>query len=87
MGRENIEANVRRSRILFVGFVARMEDTRLPKCAMFEELVGGAGCVGGQGKEKWMGCLLDDLRDSVSERLQAMTRENGVKWRNKRRSV
>ena len=29
---------------------------------MFRELVGGAGCVGGQEKE-WMGvCLLDDLR-------------------------
>ena len=23
--------------------------------------MGGAGCVGGQGKE-WMGCFLDDLR-------------------------
>ena len=38
-----------------------MEDTRLPKCVMFGEMVGGAGCVGGQGKE-WMGCCLDDLR-------------------------
>ena len=38
-----------------------MEDTRLPKCVMFGEMVGGAGCVGGQGKE-WMGCFLDDLR-------------------------
>ena len=38
-----------------------MEDTRLPKCVMFGELVGGAGCVGGQGKE-WMGCFLYDLR-------------------------
>ena len=38
-----------------------MEDTRLPKCMMFEEVVGGAGCVGGQEKE-WMGCFLDDLR-------------------------
>ena len=46
---------------MFAGFVARMEDTRLPKSAMFGELVGGAGCVGGQEKE-WMGCLLDDLR-------------------------
>ena len=27
---------------------------------MFVELVGGAGCVGGQEKE-WMGCFLDDL--------------------------
>ena len=31
-----------------------MEDTRLPKCVMFGELVGGAGCVRGQEKE-WMG--------------------------------
>ena len=38
-----------------------MEDTRLPKCAMFGEMVGGAGCVGDQEK-KWMGCFLDDLR-------------------------
>ena len=32
-----------------------------PKCVMFGELVGGAGCMGGQEKE-WMGCFLDDLR-------------------------
>ena len=38
-----------------------MEDRRLPKCVMFRELVGGAGCVGGQEKE-WIGCFLDDLR-------------------------
>ena len=37
-----------------------MEDTRLPKCVMFVEMVGGAGCVGGQEKE-WMGRFLDDL--------------------------
>ena len=28
-----------------------MEDTRLPKCVMFGELVGSAGCVEGQEKE------------------------------------
>ena len=50
-GSESIEATLRRRRILFAGFVARMEDTRLPKCVMFGELVGGAGCVGGQEKE------------------------------------
>ena len=50
-----------RKRILFAGFVACMEDTTLPKCMMFGELVGGAGCVGGQEKE-WMECFLDDLR-------------------------
>ena len=38
-----------------------MEDTRLPKCVMFGEMVGGAGCVGGQEKE-WMRCFLDNLR-------------------------
>ena len=58
---ESIEATLRRRWILFAGFVARMENTRLPKCVMFGDLVGGAGCVGGQEKE-WMGCFLDDLR-------------------------
>ena len=58
---ESIGATLRRRQILFAGFVARMEDTRLPKCVMFGEMVGGADCVGGQGKD-WMGCFLDDLR-------------------------
>ena len=61
-GSESIEATIYKRRILFAGFVARMEDdTRLSKRAMFGEMVGGAGCVGGQEKE-WMGCFLDDLR-------------------------
>ena len=38
-----------------------MEDTRLSKCVMFIEMVGGAGSMGGQNKE-WMGCFLDGLR-------------------------
>ena len=47
-GSKSIEATLRsRRRILFAGFVARMEDTRLPKCVMFGEMVGGAGYVGG----------------------------------------
>ena len=58
---ESTEATLRRRRFLFAGFVARMEDTRLPKCVVFGEIVGGAGCVGGLEKE-WMGCFLDDLR-------------------------
>ena len=52
MGSESIEATLRRKRILFAGFVARMEDTKPPKCVMFGELVGGAGCGGGQEKER-----------------------------------
>ena len=59
-GSESIEATIRRRRILFAGFVARMEDTRLPKCVMFGELVGGAGCMG--VRKKGMRCFLDDLR-------------------------
>ena len=60
-GSESIEATLSRTRILCAGFVARMEDTRLPKCVTFREMVGGVVCVGGQEKE-WMGCLLDDFR-------------------------
>ena len=47
---ESIEVTLRRRRILFAGFVARMGDKRLPKCVMFGELVGGAGCVRGARK-------------------------------------
>ena len=60
-GNESIQAALRRGRILFGGFLARLDDTRLPKCVMFGELVGGAGCVEGQENE-WMGYFLDDLR-------------------------
>ena len=45
---------------MFARFVARMKDTRLPKCVMFGELVGGAGCAGAQEKE-WMEYFLDGL--------------------------
>ena len=47
--------------ILFVGFVARIQDMRLPKCVMFGELMGSLCCVGVQEKA-WKGRLLDDLR-------------------------
>ena len=59
---ESIKTTLRRRQmILFAAFVARMEDTRLPKCVMVGELVRGANCVGGQEKE-WMGCLPEGLR-------------------------
>ena len=60
-GSESIEATLRRKRILFAGLVARVEETRLPKCVMFGEVVGDAGCVGGQERE-WMKCFLDYLK-------------------------
>ena len=60
-GSESIEATLRKRRIVFAGFVVRMEETRLPKCVVFGELVGGAGSAGGQEKKR-MGSLLDELR-------------------------
>ena len=60
-GSESIEATLCRRRIFFAGFVARMEDTRLPKCVILGEMMGGVGCVGDHEKE-WIGCFLDDLR-------------------------
>ena len=89
-GSESIEATLRRRPILFAGFVARMEDTRVPKCVMFVEMVGGAGCMGGQEKE-WMGCFLDDLRafgiNADQGRLQPRTRRNGAERQSKRRNI
>ena len=49
-GGESIEASLRRRRIVFAGVVARMEDTRLSKCVMFGEMVGGRRLRGGPGK-------------------------------------
>ena len=51
---------MRKKRILPAGFVTRMEDTRLPKCVMFGELIGGGrrlrggagGKVGGVSLER-----------------------------------
>ena len=53
---ESIEAIVRRRRILFADFVARMGEERLPQRVMFGELVGGKGYSGGQEKD-WMARL------------------------------
>ena len=91
-GSESIEATLRRRQILFAGFVARMENTRLPKCVMFGEVVGGAVCVGGQEKE-WMGCFLDDFRalginaDQWTTAAQPGRGWNGAQRQNKERNI
>ena len=78
---ESIEVILRRRRILFVGFVARMGDTRLPKCVRFGERVGGANCVGDQEKE-WMECFLDDLRAfSINTDQRTTAAEDEGEWR------
>ena len=72
---------MRKRRILFAGFVARMEDTRLPKCVVFGELSAGVSCVGGQEKE-WMGCFLDDLRAfGINADQWRTAAEDEEKWR------
>ena len=59
---------MRASRQLYAGggFCLRdlwcAEDTRLPKCAMFGELVGGAAAWGARKKSGSTECFLDDLR-------------------------
>ena len=55
-----IEAIVRKRRILFAGFVARMGEERLPQRVMFGELVGGKGYSGGQEKD-WMAHVKEDM--------------------------
>ena len=80
-GSESIEATLRRRRILFAGFVARMEDMRLPTCVMFGEMVGGAGCVRGQEIE-WVGCFLDDLRAfGINADKWTIAAQHEGKWR------
>ena len=53
-GSESIVATLRRRRILFAGFLAHMEDTRLPKCVMFGEMVR-ARAVSGVRKKSGRG--------------------------------
>ena len=90
-GSKSIEVTLRRRRIFFAGVVARMEDTRLPKCAMFGEMVGGTGCVGGGRKKTGWGVswTISELSASTptSGRLPPRTRGNGAEWRNKGRNI
>ena len=48
---ETMDAIVRKRRILFAGFVARMGEERLPQRVMFGELVGGKGYSRRQEKD------------------------------------
>ena len=85
-----IKATLRRRRISFAGFVVRIEDTRLPECLMFGELVGGAECVGDQEKNGWhVSWTTSELSASTPTGglLQPRTGGNGNGRRNKRRDV
>ena len=51
---------MRKRRILFAGFVARIEEERLPQRVMFWELVGAKGYSRGQEKD-WLAHLMDNM--------------------------
>ena len=53
---ESVETAVRRRRILFAGFVARMREEILPRRVMFVEIVGGKGLLRGTGVGVDEGC-------------------------------
>ncbi|CAN0240606.1 unnamed protein product, partial [Pylaiella littoralis] len=57
---ESVEATVRKRRLCFAGFVARMRDERLPKIALLGELQGGARYLGGQEFD-WLRRMQEDL--------------------------
>ena len=85
-GSESIEATIRKRRILFAGFVARMKDTILPKCAIFGELTGGGRGLR-RGGRKRSGCAVfwatSELSASTptSGRLQTKTRgDDAGRW-------
>ena len=58
---ESVETTVRRRRILFAGFVTRMEEERLPRRVMFGEMLGGKGYSGGQEWD-WVKDVEEDLK-------------------------
>ena len=58
---ESVETTVRRRRILFAGFVARIGEERLPRRGLFGEMFGGKGYSGGQEWD-WMKDLEEELK-------------------------
>ena len=87
---ESIEATLRRRRNSFAGFVARMEDTRLPKCVMLGELVGARAVWEARKKSGWgVSWTTSELSASTptSGRPQPRTRGNGAERWNKGRNI
>ena len=81
-GCENIGTTVRKGRILFAGFLARMDNERLPKRVMFGELEGGKGYVGGP-EQDWMDCLEHDLslfNLPIETKQWMLAAKNSSKW-------
>ena len=89
-GSESTEATLLRRRILFAGFVARMEDTRLPKYVMFGAMVGARAVWGARKKSGWgVPWTMSELSASTptSGRLQPRTGGNGAERQNEGRNI
>ena len=72
---------MRTRRVLFTGFVARMEYTRLSMCVIFRQLVGVAGCVWGKEKSRWS-ISVDDLGAfGLNADQRITTAQDEGKWR------
>ena len=81
-GSGSIEATLRRMRILFAGFVARIEDTRLPKCVMFRVLVGARAAWGRRKKSGWgVFWTILELSASTPTSRQMTAAQGERKWR------
>ena len=73
---------MRKWRILFAGFVARMGNERLLKRVMLGELEGGKGYLGGQ-EQDWMCCLEHDLsllNLPIEEKQWTLAAKESGKW-------
>ena len=57
-GMQSLENYVRYYRLRWAGHVRRMDDSRLPKIVLFEEIAGSKGR--GRPNKNWMDSLKDD---------------------------
>ena len=60
-GLERVEVMLMKRRLRWLGHVARMEETRIPKCLLVSKLARGKCSVGGQ-KRRWNVVLVRDLK-------------------------
>ena len=60
-GVERVEMMMMRRSLRWLGHVARIEETRIPKCLLVSKLVRGKCSVGGQ-KRRWNDVLVCDLK-------------------------